>query len=326
MIRCRVFCWGLIAALLLPNVLFAQDAVDASLDSLLQIPITTAAKYWQTIEEAPASVSIITSSQIERFGYRTLEDVLRSVRGFYISNDHNYTYVGVRGFSRPTDYNNRVLLLLNGHTTNENVYGSSAFGADFGLSLDMVDRIEIVRGPGSALYGTSAMFAVVNVITKKGLALDGFRSSVSAGSFGLYEGSLIWGKEYDSELDVFLGMSISDYKGDDLYFSEYDTDSTNNGIAGNLDWERYWGLFTRMSYGDFTLQAKTTQRKKGVPSAGWGTAFNNPGFYTLDKLQLVELLWNHSFSNTQELTIRGYYDRYGYEGTYPYDTPLTDGT
>ncbi len=136
---------------------------DFSLDSLLNIKISTAAKYEQTSREAPASVTIISSEDIERFGYRTLDEVLMTVRGFYTSYDRNYSYVGIRGFSRPTDYNDRVLLLINGHTTNENFYGSAFIGTDLALNLEAVDRIEIVRGPGSALYGTGAMFAVINI-------------------------------------------------------------------------------------------------------------------------------------------------------------------
>ena len=147
-------------------------STGSSLDELLDVKISGAAKYEQTARQAPASVTIITSEDIERYGYRTLADALMTVRGFFVSYDRNYTYVGVRGFSRPTDYNNRILLLLDGHTLNENVYGAAQLGSELPIELDLVERIEIVRGPGSALYGTGAMLAVVNVVLKKGSALS----------------------------------------------------------------------------------------------------------------------------------------------------------
>lgn len=299
---------------------------EGSLDSLLSIRITVAGKYWQTIGEAPASVSIITSSDIERFGYQTLEDLLNSVRSFYVSNDRNYSYAGVRGFSRPTDYNNRVLLLINGHTVNENVYGSAPLGTDFGLSLNMIDRVEVVRGPGSALYGTSAMFAVVNIVTKKGKSLDGLALAASAGSYRRLHGSLMWGKEFERGIDVFVAGQVVDMKGEDLYFKEFDTDSTNHGIANGLDWDRYYGIMTTVSFSDVTLQGMINSREKGIPTASFGTAFNNPAARTLDQWQHFELKWQQPMRGNRSLMLRGYYDHYKYEGTYPYDTPSLDAS
>src|SRR5439155_4757889 len=109
---------------------------------------------------------------------------------------------GVRGFSRETDYNDRLLLLINGQAINENVFGSAPFGTDLALDLDMLERIEIVRGPGSSLYGTGAMFAVVNLITRSGAMLDGVSASASAGSFGKKRGALYGGSGSLAGADV----------------------------------------------------------------------------------------------------------------------------
>ena len=83
--------------------------------------------------EAPASVSFITAQEIPRYGYRTLADILRSVRGMYVTNDRNFSFIGARGFGKPGDYNSRILLLINGHRVNDNVFGQAEIGAEFGL-------------------------------------------------------------------------------------------------------------------------------------------------------------------------------------------------
>jgi iron complex outermembrane receptor protein len=153
--------------LLSARPLAAQDVAALSLDSLLSINVSTAARYDQSVLEAPASVTIVTAEQIQQYGYRTLADLLNGVKGFYLASDHQRTYLGIRGFNRMIDQNNRVLLLLNGHTLHESAYGSVPLGMDFGLDLNSIERVEIVRGPGSALYGTGALFAVINIITKQ---------------------------------------------------------------------------------------------------------------------------------------------------------------
>ncbi len=81
-----------------------------------------ASKYEQKITEAPSYITIITSDEIRKYGYRTLADLLRSVPGFHVSFDRNYTYLGVRGFNLPGDYTSRYLLMIDGHRTNETIY------------------------------------------------------------------------------------------------------------------------------------------------------------------------------------------------------------
>src|SRR5207237_9177918 len=96
----------------------------------------------------------------------TLSEALRPVRGLYTSSDRDYDSMGVRGFSTPGTYNNRMLVLSDGHVTNEATIGQGYVGREFDADLADVERIEIVRGPGSVLYGSAAFFAVVNVVHK----------------------------------------------------------------------------------------------------------------------------------------------------------------
>ena len=133
------------------------------------------------LSEAPSSVSVVTAETIKLFGYRTLADLLRAQRGFFVSDDRNYSYAGVRGFGRSGDYNTRLLVLVDGHRINDNTYDSVTIGNDFIIDLDLVERVEIIRGPASSLYGNNAFFGVVNLITRHGKGLSGLELAAEAG-------------------------------------------------------------------------------------------------------------------------------------------------
>ncbi|OQX01114.1 MAG: hypothetical protein BWK80_60640, partial [Desulfobacteraceae bacterium IS3] len=175
--------------------------------------VWSASKYEQKISEAPSLVSIVTSEKIKKFGWRRLTDVLQNAGGIYISYERNYHYIGVRGFNRPGDLNTKVLLLTDGHRINDNIFEQASIGADFPVDIDLIDRIEITRGPGSCLYGNNAFFGVINVITKKGKDISGTETSVSAGSYDTYSGRFTYGNKFSDNNDLLISGSVYDSKG-----------------------------------------------------------------------------------------------------------------
>ena len=221
---------------------WAQSSLpDLSLEELLQMDagqVFGASERLQPVTEAPASVSFITAQEIERYGYRTLADILRAVRGMYMTNDRNFSFVGTRGFSKPGDYNSRILLLVNGHRVNDNIFGQAEIGAEFGMDPAMFERVEIIRGPASSLYGDSAFFAVVNVITRSGASLGGASVTLETGTLGtqLLRGSA--GHRFANGVDVALSGTYERSDGvGRLYFPAFDSPATNDGVAEGLDGE-----------------------------------------------------------------------------------------
>ncbi len=296
------------------------------LSKLLDTKVSAASRYLQTLKEAPAAVTIISAEEIRRYGFRTLAEALNSVSGFFITDDRNYTYLGVRGFGRPSDYTNRVLVQVNGHTLNESVYGSAPVGTDLALDLGAIERIEIVKGPGSALYGAGAMFAVVNLVTRKGVGIDGVRLAVEAGSPGLVRGAAMAGKELGNGVDVFLSAQGTSIAGEDVYSKEFDTPETNNGVARGLDGDHNFGLFGSLSTGGLNLQALAVSREKAYPTAAWGVAFNDDRAKTLDRRIAFELGYAARLNAAMSLDLRAAYDDYFYKGWYPYETLWLDSS
>ena len=293
-----------------------EPDASAALDSLLSIPVSSAAKYEQTISQAAGAVTIITADDIASYGYRTLDQVLASVRGFYTSNDRNYTYLGVRGFSRPTDYNNRVLVLIDGNQINEGIWG----GAPVELAIDLatIERIEIIRGPGSVVYGTGAMFGVINIVTRNGESVSGVQASGRAGSLGERQGSGIAGFRTRGGLDVMLTGNWQRRDGRDLFYPEYDDPASNNGVAQGLDWERATGFYGTASFRGWRIQGGRISRRKAYPTGAYGTVFNDPGAYTLDEYSSMDVRYDGPLSQRVSATLTGSYNHYWYQGDYVY--------
>jgi iron complex outermembrane receptor protein len=114
-----------------------------------------------------------------------------------------------------------------------------------------------------------------------------------------------------------------DVKGTDQFYPEYDDPSTNDGIADDLDWERYYGLQTRVTYQNLSLQGIWSLRQAGIPTGAWEIVFNDRTAQTKDQSGFVELKYDLDLAVDKNLMIRGYYDHYGYAGTYPYEIDST---
>lgn len=296
----------------------APTASVLGLDSLLETRVSTAAKYSQRVSEVAGSITIVTSDDIERYGYRTLDQVLASVPGFYISNDRSYTYVGARGFSRPSDYNNRILLLIDGSPMNEGVSGAAPLSSNLAISLHALERIEIVRGPGSALYGTGAVFGVINLITKTAATMDGAQVAVTGGSYGERGVEAMYGRRFSNGLGVVLSGIMERSDGQDLFYPEFNAPATNDGVAHDLDWEQRWGLLGSVTLGNFRLHGRHVERDKAIPTAAHGMVFNAPGAAIWAAFSGLELNYDQDFGAGRHLATRAYYNHNDYSGKYTY--------
>ncbi|MGH9748873.1 MAG: TonB-dependent receptor plug domain-containing protein [Candidatus Polarisedimenticolia bacterium] len=308
-----------------PRAAAPADPLNEEMILFQELPsVFGASKYEQKTSEAPASVTIITADEIETYGHRTLADVLRSVRGFTTTYDRNYTYVGARGFGRTGDYNTRVLLLVDGHRTNDSIYDSTYFGTESILDVDVIDRVEVIRGPSSSLYGTNAYLAVINVITRTGRGAPGAEVTVDGGSLSTYEARAAWGGTLERGADLYVAGGSYDSGGGRLYFPEYDAPSTDNGRTGRIDDDASRSLFARLGVGKFTVTAAHKHRDKNVPTAAYGTEFNDGRTRTTDARGYLALRWEGTAGRRSRVSAAAAHDTYRYDGDYMYATGLTE--
>lgn len=302
----------------------AQSLTELSLEKLMRLDagrVFGASERSQPVTEAPTSVSFITAEDIARYGYRTLADILHGVRGMYVTDDRNFSFLGARGFGKPGDYNSRILLLVNGHRVNDNIFGQAEIGAEFGLDPATFERVEIIRGPASSVYGDSAFFAVVNVITKTGASINGSSLTYETGSHGtqLVRGTV--GQRLGNGVDFALSSTVEQSDGvDRLYFPEYDTPESNNGIAEGLDGQGFNQHYGRLAVGNFTVTGAYGRRRKDVPTAYLGTLFNEQieRERTIDRHSLFDVEYSRSVGESR-VVLHGAYDRFTANGYYPFD-------
>ena len=140
--------------------------LEMSLEELLNVEITTAGKTEEKVSDIPASVVIITRADIERYGYMSLEEILENVPGLYAIDDMSDagTAFGVRGFW--TGYPRNIIFMVNG-VSQANGFNSAYTIEDFNIPIEAIDRVEVVRGPMSVIYGSGAFFGAINIITNQ---------------------------------------------------------------------------------------------------------------------------------------------------------------
>lgn len=314
-----------------------SDSKKEDLQSIMErfALVSAASKYQTRNTEAPSSVTVILRDDIKKHGYQTLADLLRSVRSMHVSYDRNYSYLGTRGFNRG-DFNSRMLVLVNGHRMNNNVSDGARIGTAFLLDVDLIERVEIVRGPGSVVYGNNAFFGVINVVTRQGGDIGDTvdrghagEASGSYGEFNTYRGRATYGhKELfqlaKSPVSLMLSGSYFHSDGQDsLLFREFRDDTPSRGIARNRDEDEFFSGFGSLVWRDFQLDGGYLDRSKENPTAPVGSAFNDPRTETTDRRGYANLRYdNDHMEFLDEIMARVYYDSFRFDAFVPFDDPL----
>jgi outer membrane receptor protein involved in Fe transport len=295
---------------------------DLSLEQLLEVRVQTAALKKQSLRDAPADVTVISAADIRTYGYRTLGEALSNVRGFYSSFDGGFQFSGVRGFSLLGDYNTRFLVMINGHQMTDNIFSAMyTFGQDFGLDMHLVEQIEIVRGPSSALYGSNGVFATINILTRAPGGPAGGQASgkmsAEAGSFG--ETKLIASSEFRFGR---TGRGI-------ISASVFHTDGRTVGVSpvnepgqvqevNGVGREQGFHTFANLTWKEWNFTAMFGERRVSVPTGFYQADLGDSGTRSLEARNFAEVVWRRPLGQTRAVKWRTYYDQYRYDGIYNY--------
>jgi len=329
---CFILLFSLVESIRPQDKLEEGKVFTMTLDELLEAEVVSASGHAQTVTRAPATIISIDCNQIEERGYDTLEDLLRELPGFDLTRTLGAfpTLHTIRGSYG--DENKRLMLLVDGFEEN-NIIGSFEMAGP-AYSLHHVERVEIILGPASALYGANAFSGIINIITKQGKKHEGFRYDKGYGSFNsrFDKFSLVTtGKKLD------LSLSGSLFNSDGPCFSNRHPDFSDayvdNAVAltGRLTLKHkgnhlsfgFHMFDTPMGDGTFGL---TATRVLGLPDMGRQNQ-GNVGWLSADINGEKPSLWHH-YTRTFHLTSRFYLKENLYFNSKVYfrETGLADDT
>ncbi len=184
----------------------SEDLLEMSLEDLMNIEVTVASKSKESLSDAPSSVTVFTGTEIRNMGLHTLEDLLNYVPGFQTTRDvEQGTATRISSRGRGSALSESVLFLLNGQRLND-LYTGGVSILNRLIAVDNIKQVEIIRGPGSALYGSNAFLGVVNIVTN------------------------------DDENDIHLGYGTHNYKSASI--------NASKDLANDIKASAYVGIFS----------------------------------------------------------------------------------
>ena len=224
-----------------------------TLEELMDTNVVSATQTSVPLQEAPSTIFVVTGDQIRRWGIRRLSELVdRLVPGAFAVEDGDDIVVAFRGIS--SDNNAKVLLLLNGHYYNAQWNNGPNSEIELGLMND-IKRVEVINGPGGALYGAGATIGIINIITKSGKDFNGAEVSVNYGSGDYRKGELIAGGETNNDADYFVSLG------------GLNADGYDNLDKEPLNISRYepgYRFYTNVSVKNFELASRFTRSARAL--------------------------------------------------------------
>jgi len=262
----------LVGVLVLDSSAFAAAASNDDLEKELAYlaaerqVVITASKMEEHVDKTIATTTVITQNDIQQIGVRNLMDLLKLVPGIGVTQTQfGIREIEVRGVK--TLFSEKVQIMLNGHPLDHNLQNAGSTWVYDDLPVDTIKRVEVVRGPGSALYGANAFLAVINIITQNAKDLNGVQTSAGWGSFDTQQYRASWGKQFDNTAEAAVHFNFTDTNGIN---SPISADSSSiQGLKSNAPGksqltEGRYDLEWQLGYQDFKLDGRYINKRTGT--------------------------------------------------------------
>ena len=272
--------------------------------------LITSTKRPTSLRKAPASATIITAEEIRNMGARNLLDVLKMVPGLGISTtEYGGNMIEVRGIR--TSLNEKILVMIDGHSLNKNINGSALYNVADMLPMENIRQVEVVRGPGSALYGNSAFVATINIITRNAEEINGLEVKTGGGSFDTFKGDLVGGKAIADKLTVTGSLDHYQTNGPKLTVEADTLTGTPFSLAPgtpNLNFTQT-DAFLKIGYGDLSFRGHYLTRRK-EQYIGLLSALTDDSSKDQVDNYWGELAYNMRPTDALSTNLKLYYDHY----------------
>ena len=287
--------------------------------------VVAASRDIEQVEDAPSSVTLVPQRELSAFAAPTIAEGVRGVPGVYLSDDRSYVTLGMRGIGRLGSYGNRILVTYDGQPMNDDWIGSSYVGYDALTDLGDVERIEVVRGPGSVLYGTNALSGVINVVSRSD-APPGVSAGISTNQNGVARARVRGDVQLGKDAGGWASLAIARGNGRDFRFPEYAaaTPADVLGVARKVDGFDSETFRGRVYWKFLSAQWSAHSYQKHLPTAEYDTLFGDARTMQTDTRDFVELRAEPHVSDTVSVLTRLHWNHYTFRGAYPRD-PIDGG-
>ncbi|HZJ66657.1 MAG TPA: TonB-dependent receptor, partial [Kofleriaceae bacterium] len=280
--------------------------------------VSAASREVESIEDAPASVTVLSAQELEAFAYPTILEALRGVRGYAVNFDSTYGNAAVRGLGTANDFSNRLLVLSDGAVLNENILYQPFIHYDGRTDLGDVQRIEVVRGPSSVLYGTGAVSGVVNLVLKDRDEPEGVHAQISSYDNSTARGRAGFVQRLGTNAGIWASVSGATSQGRELALPSGD----GSGVARTTqDFDKFhsYTLTGKLWFKDLTLQSFWTARENIVPTGNYGSRFGDIRSFSDDQRFMTELKLDHKLGQRATIMLRAHLNYAYYHSDYWYD-------